>query len=388
MDQEKIGKFIQTCRKNKNITQREFAEKLGVTDKTVSRWENGHYLPDVSLFNDICSILDIEVTELLNGEKNKREVLGKEVDKTIMKIVDISSDEIKKKKKKIVIISSVVIAILILIFVAILTLQHNKYESEEEIPKEGEEFGFAFQEAVKEKDDGWVCHFSLSYENNYTDTPYDYRYNCVNFRYSKLDDFRTYSSEIDGNGEVFYYETETNHPSYIYNDELLEEEHAIIDYFGKKKFNKKISMKDLDGLKLEKISKDEVLELYNQAITSEKIDKYGKNPVIYIPEYMNRSMTYKFDDDREYNWIVGYIMTTGHITHVSIELQIDDEYLSDLVKDGKATKEQKEIYDNVLLIKKHIMTEQKFELPESLYGVSPYRYLGDNFMDIKKLEGK
>lgn len=51
MDQEKIGKFISERRKKKKITQKEFAELLGVTDKTVSRWENDHYLPDVSLFN-------------------------------------------------------------------------------------------------------------------------------------------------------------------------------------------------------------------------------------------------------------------------------------------------------------------------------------------------
>jgi transcriptional regulator with XRE-family HTH domain len=115
MEQEKIGKFISERRKDKNLTQREFAEKLGVIDKTVSRWENGHYLPDISLFNDVCEILDIEVTELLKGEKiNKIE--KKDVDNTITKIVNISKKEIKQKNRFMVIVYS-----LILLFIIILS---------------------------------------------------------------------------------------------------------------------------------------------------------------------------------------------------------------------------------------------------------------------------
>ena len=91
MNQEKIGKFIAECRKNKKMTQSELADKLNVTDKTISRWENGHYMPDISLFNELCNILDIEVVELLNGEKSKNNIDRKEVDETIMKIVNIYS---------------------------------------------------------------------------------------------------------------------------------------------------------------------------------------------------------------------------------------------------------------------------------------------------------
>ena len=118
MDQEKIGKFISERRKKKKITQKEFAELLGVTDKTVSRWENGHYLPDVSLFNDVCEILDIEVAELLKGEKmNKME--KKDVDETIDKIVDISKDEIKKKNKKVIRVSILILILLNLLFLSL-----------------------------------------------------------------------------------------------------------------------------------------------------------------------------------------------------------------------------------------------------------------------------
>lgn len=69
--EEKIGKFILKLRKEKNMTQQELAEKLNVTDRAVSHWENGRSVPDVSLFNSICNIFDISVSELVAGKRKK-----------------------------------------------------------------------------------------------------------------------------------------------------------------------------------------------------------------------------------------------------------------------------------------------------------------------------
>lgn len=69
MDQAKIGKFIGELRKEKKLKQAELAEKLGVTSKTVSRWETGKYMPDLSLFTDISQILGVTINELLQGER-------------------------------------------------------------------------------------------------------------------------------------------------------------------------------------------------------------------------------------------------------------------------------------------------------------------------------
>ena len=71
MDQRRIGKFIYDCRKDKGLTQEDLAEKLGVTSKSISRWENGNTMPDYSLLKDLCSELDINVNELLSGERIK-----------------------------------------------------------------------------------------------------------------------------------------------------------------------------------------------------------------------------------------------------------------------------------------------------------------------------
>lgn len=68
MNQEKIGKFIAEKRKENNLTQKQLAEKLMISDRAVSKWENGRCMPDVSLMLDLCEMLSITVNELLNGE--------------------------------------------------------------------------------------------------------------------------------------------------------------------------------------------------------------------------------------------------------------------------------------------------------------------------------
>ena len=69
MNQIKIGKFIADCRKQVNLTQMQLAEKLGITDKAISKWERGISMPDTSIMLELCGILGISVNELLSGEK-------------------------------------------------------------------------------------------------------------------------------------------------------------------------------------------------------------------------------------------------------------------------------------------------------------------------------
>ena len=69
MDQIKIGKFISACRKQVNLTQLQLADKLGITDKAISKWERGIAMPDTSIMLQLCDILGISVNELLSGEK-------------------------------------------------------------------------------------------------------------------------------------------------------------------------------------------------------------------------------------------------------------------------------------------------------------------------------
>ena len=69
MNQIKIGKFIASCRKAQGMTQANLAEKLGITDRAVSKWENGKSMPDSGIMLELCELLEINVNELLSGEK-------------------------------------------------------------------------------------------------------------------------------------------------------------------------------------------------------------------------------------------------------------------------------------------------------------------------------
>lgn len=69
MNQEKIGKFISECRKEKQLTQEQLAVQLGVTSKSISKWENGNCLPDASKYKSLCEILGITINELFSGER-------------------------------------------------------------------------------------------------------------------------------------------------------------------------------------------------------------------------------------------------------------------------------------------------------------------------------
>ena len=92
MDQVKIGKFIAKLRKEKKMTQQELAEKLHVTDRAVSNWENGRRMPDVSLFKPLCATLGITINELMSGEK----ILPQ---KMVPRSNEILLDTLKEKEK-------------------------------------------------------------------------------------------------------------------------------------------------------------------------------------------------------------------------------------------------------------------------------------------------
>ena len=97
MDQIKIGKFIAECRKNANLTQMQLSEKLGITDKAISKWERGISMPDTSIMLELCDILGISVNELLSGEKIQMENNDKKNEQLLLEM----AKELEKKNKTI-----------------------------------------------------------------------------------------------------------------------------------------------------------------------------------------------------------------------------------------------------------------------------------------------
>lgn len=96
MDQIKIGKFIAECRKKNNLTQMQLAEKLNITDRAISKWENGKEMPDSSIMLDLCSELQISVNELLSGEVLEVNNYNEKLEQNLIDIVRQKEESDKK----------------------------------------------------------------------------------------------------------------------------------------------------------------------------------------------------------------------------------------------------------------------------------------------------
>lgn len=144
MNQEKIGKFIAYCRKEKNMTQEELAQKLHLTDKAISKRENGRCLPDLSILEPLSKTLDVSINEILSGEKIKEEELKDHTDKNIIDVVNYSDEKIKRIKRTIKVSS-------IIMIIALATLM---FASDYDDIKEGKKPDFMF--LVSKKDNKYT----------------------------------------------------------------------------------------------------------------------------------------------------------------------------------------------------------------------------------------
>ena len=119
MNSKKIGIFIATNRKKKGLTQEQLGEKLGVSNKTISRWENGNYMPDLSLLEPLSKELGISLNELLAGEEIAKEKVIEYSERNLISTIDYSDKKIKHEHKK---ISAFIIGIGLLICVCSFTV--------------------------------------------------------------------------------------------------------------------------------------------------------------------------------------------------------------------------------------------------------------------------
>lgn len=119
MDQIKIGRFIAQCRKEQNLTQMQLAEKLGITDRAISKWENGKAMPDSSIMIELCDILEITVNELLYGERIMKNKYDEKLEQNLIEMVKQKEDA-DKRLLRLEILIGVPLSIIyfVLIFVA------------------------------------------------------------------------------------------------------------------------------------------------------------------------------------------------------------------------------------------------------------------------------
>ncbi len=93
MNQEKIGKFIAKLRKEKKLTQEELAEKLNVNSRTISRWETGNSIPDISMFTNLSKILGVSINDLMSGEIVKKEEYQDKFEENVVEVVSKSKNK-------------------------------------------------------------------------------------------------------------------------------------------------------------------------------------------------------------------------------------------------------------------------------------------------------
>lgn len=126
MDLVKIGRYVAGKRKDLGLTQRQFAEKLGMSDKSVSKWERGICLPDVSVYEEYCSILGISINEFLAGEDIAQENIVKKSEDNLIQVTTDSKHRQNKLKTIIAVLSVIVLAAVMIVSVFLLRANQPK----------------------------------------------------------------------------------------------------------------------------------------------------------------------------------------------------------------------------------------------------------------------
>lgn len=118
MDQIRIGRFIAEARKTKNLTQRQLADALSISNKTISKWECGKGLPEVSLMLPLCAALDVTVNDLLSGERVSPADYQTKAEGNMMDLIKENEENRRRMLESVIVVSITVIAVSALIIIA------------------------------------------------------------------------------------------------------------------------------------------------------------------------------------------------------------------------------------------------------------------------------
>lgn len=128
MNQQKTGKYIAEKRKSQNMTQTQLAERLGVSDKAVSKWERGISLPDVSKYQELCEVLEVSLNELFAGEDLRGDTLAVQSEKNLMEML---RREVTRRKQLLgaIIVAVICVAVLVAGYIANLNLVEKENDN-------------------------------------------------------------------------------------------------------------------------------------------------------------------------------------------------------------------------------------------------------------------
>lgn len=294
MNQEKIGKYIQERRKEKKLTQKQLADKLRISEKTISKWECGNGLPEVSLMQPLCDELDITVTELLNGKDKKEQ-----------NVIKYIQHENKKSKRK-TIITSIIFMLLITAFLFTGIYFLNSYNKIVFYKLYGQSENFAYS-------DGLITKSNI---NNI------YSFGKIVLENTEIEESDIYYIEVKC-GEITVFGAGTQH-FYASNGMLLIEENGYNEILSPYK------LENLDDWKIEIEYNDkgkrriEVIEIRQEEIMSnnkffsfktQSIDEKSKNYETEETFINNKIKTGKDNQTKYYNLfkLDGYVKEGNYL---------------------------------------------------------------------------
>ena len=231
MNQERIGRFIAELRKEKKLTQIDLANKLGITDRAISKWENGRGLPDLSLLTPLCEILDISINELLSGSRLDKKDYQEKLEENIINTIDYTDKKIKKTKKFFVIVLSVIVIIFIALFmfygIDITRMRNNK-------PVIFSTWGYSYAPAIdlKENEIELAITDYLIQKGDSEPKHNDNEKTFVSMRIYLIEE-----KEKDKHYNIYAWVLKEKH--YLENDEIKQDSSSSIPY--------KFVVKDVDG---------------------------------------------------------------------------------------------------------------------------------------------
>ncbi len=126
MDQKKIGGFLKELRKEKGVTQEQLAEQFSVSNRTISRWENGNNMPDLDILIEISDYYEVDLREILNGER-KSENMDKEMKETVLQAVDYTNTEAERCNKRVRLCNAIAMGLFLLYVIIRDTMLYADY---------------------------------------------------------------------------------------------------------------------------------------------------------------------------------------------------------------------------------------------------------------------
>lgn len=231
MNQERIGRFIAELRKEKKLTQIDLANKLGITDRAISKWENGRGLPDLSLLTPLCETLGVSINELLSGSRLDKKDYQEKLEENIINTIDYTDKKIRKTKKIFIIILSVII-MFIALFMVMFGIDINRMRNNK--PVIFSTWGYSYVPPIDLKEDEIELAIT-DYLIQKGDSELKHNGNEKTFVSMRI--YLIEEKEKDKHYNIYAWVLEEKH--YLENDEIIQDSSSSIPY--------KFVVKSVDG---------------------------------------------------------------------------------------------------------------------------------------------